>query len=422
MINIDLIGIRYESKVGVQLLMLHSKSCLDRCNHRDAHTCQCDAECEVFGDCCADFQTHCQVNQAFQERVDYKNLSVCTMVYHNEDIDVGYIISKCPSSWTEPIIRSKCNSHSINMHVYDKDGYNYRNIYCALCHNRTIADISFWDIDDDLVKECPSDLSFFSSHLIKEQILPIRGEIFRRCFDLEKCPQTFSNVSIINACSSYVYPERVCLNVIMYFKNPHCAFCNGYDPSTLQQNCYDYDPGGFLGTNIWQFRTFEKSAASFTLICRVDEIADEISKTCRPILCAMGYSLFADKCILDNNTNSINVVSTWNCDEEITFILFRGFQTTRSCIVDNLRRHLNDYDSRMFKQQASAFDDDMWIALKFTNENARKTLRTIRNASHSRILQDLNSCRLNEIEIISTCNRHSHRCSGQWIAGSPSEF
>ena len=142
--------------VGLQLTMSDSTSCSDRCNHDDKHTYQCDTECEVFGDCCVDFNTHCQVNVIpdvttvrknvsahanLRDTVVRKNLSVCTTVYHNKDIEVGYIISNSPSSWSEPIMRSRCSSHSINIHVYDTYGYNYRNIYCAFCHNRTIEDI-----------------------------------------------------------------------------------------------------------------------------------------------------------------------------------------------------------------------------------------------------------------------------------------
>ena len=400
--------------------MTYSTSCLDRCNHRDFHTCQCNAECEVFGDCCADFQTHCHVNQVSKEHVNYKNLSVCTKVYHNDDTDVGYILSKCPPSWLEPIFQYRCSSLSLNMHVYDIEGYNYHNIYCALCHNHTISDISFWDIDEDLVKECPTDLPGDTSQLIKEQISVLRGKIFRRCFDGEKCPQTFSNVSIINACDSYVYPVKECESKAQpSFRNPHCGYCNGYDISKLRQiSCIFSDQGGFLGADMWQFRSSEKSAASLTLNCPVGEIADEISKICRPILCARGYSLIADKCILDNNTDSFNM-SAWNCDEEITFILFRGLQTTVSCVTDKLKRHINDSNPSIFKQQASQFDNDLWSALKFTNKKARNAIHIIRN---SNVLHDLSSCQINELELVSICNGHSHRCSGQWISGSPAEF
>ena len=413
-------GERFEFNDGVTLLMTSSTSCLDRCNHHELHSCQCNAQCEVFGDCCADFQTHCQTNLALEE-IDYqKNLSVCTAVYHYKNTEVAYLICKCPLTWSEPIIRYRCGSHSINMHVYDKDGYNYRNIYCALCNNRTIADISFWDIDSDanLVKKCTTNLYSYSSE-IKSKTFPIRGKIFRICDDSDKCPQTFLNVTIIKACSSYLYPVYSCWLDMAAFRNPHCAICRGYNISDLYRNCKLND---FLGADIWNFRSPEKSAALFTRICPVGEVADEISKTCRPIFCAKGYSLFADKCSLDNNTKNVDVVSTWYCDEEMTFVIFRSFETTRSCVVDKLKRHLNNYDPFTFRQQASKFDDDMWTALKFTNNVARKALHTIRHDVHSKIIHDLRSCNLSEVEIISVCSSDSYKCSGQWISGSPSEF
>ena len=77
---------------------------------------------------------------------------------------------------------------------------------------------------------------------------------------------------------------------------------------------------------------------------------------------------------LDNNTKSINVVGTWDCDEEITFAIFRGDYSIQSCIVNKFECHFESYSSRMFKHQASRFVDDLWIALKFTNKLQEKYL------------------------------------------------
>ena len=401
--------------------MSDSTSCLDRCNHRDKHTCQCDAECKVFGDCCADVQTYCQVN-ATRDMMDVfiakHNLSVCTEVYHTENAEVGYLLGKCPSSWSEPIIRSRCSSHSINMHVYDIDGNNYRNVYCALCHNHSIKDIWFWNIDDNLVAGCPNDINGIAADSVKKETFPLRGKLFRKCFTGDECPETYSNTSVISSCSSYVYPTYICLQPgSIAFKNPHCALCNGYNVSEIALDC-PLDPHtSFLGQGMWQF----KSVTSFKM-CPVGEGLDEISKTCRPVICSTGYSFNGFKCILNNNTESIDIVGTWDCDERITYFLLRGDYPTRSCIVEEFERHFDGYDSHMFKQQASEFDDDLWIALKFTNENARKTLQAIRNESHSNILHDLTSCRLNEIEVISTCSKTNYECNGQWVSGSPTDF
>ena len=405
--------------------MLGSASCLDRCNHGDKQTCQCDAECEVFGDCCADFKTYCQVNSTLDAVVAQKNLSVCTKVYHNENVEVGYLLSKCPSSWSEPIVGSRCRSHSINMHVYDKHGNNYRNIYCALCHNRSVKYIWFWNIYDDLVSECPTDINGIAAASVKKETVPIRGKSFRRCFTGGKCPQTYSNISVVRLCSSYAYPVSRChLNprhLYVEFKNPHCALCNGYVLLRPRENCA-YSRTGFLGQGMWQFSVSDKSIPSLTLPCPDGEGFDEISKVCRPIICSTGYSLNGFKCILNNNTHNLDFMSTLDCKERITYFLFRGDLSTRSCIVEEFESFFKDYDSRMFKQQASEFDDDLWIALKFTNENAREALQTVRNDKNLSILHDLSSCRLNEMEIIYTCSKNDHECNGQWISGSPTDF
>ena len=304
------------------------------------------------------------------------------------------------------------------MHVYDIDGNNYRNIYCALCHNHSIKDIRFWNIDENLVAGCPADINGIAADSVKKQTFPLRGKLFRRCFTGDECPKTFSNTSVISSCSSYAYPTYMCHRPgSTAFKNPHCALCNGYNVSALALDC-PLDPYlAFHGQAIWQF----KSVPSFN-ICPVGEGLDEISKTCRPIICSTGYSFNGFKCILNNNTESMDIVGTWGCDERITHFLFRGDYPTRACAVETFERYFGGYNSRMFKQQASEFEDDLWMALKFINENARKTLQTIRNESHSNILHDLSSCRLHEIEVISTCSKTEYECNGQWVSGNPTDF
>ena len=415
--------------------MASTTSCENRCNHRDEHTCKCDAECEVFGDCCVDFKTHCHVdienNASLHDAVDQKNLSACTTVYNYDKAEVGYMLSECPSSWTEPIIRSRCSSYSINMHVYDINGYNYRNIYCALCHNRTLGDISFWDLDEssDSPHGCPIDYHDFV-YEIPTIKAPVRGGIFRRCFERNQCNETFSNLTIINACSSYVYPVVGCLKFPGIYRNPHCVICSRGRQSELsfKQNCYSNDEGGrgFLAQDMWDFRTPEKTIVSSTTRCAFGEVEDLVLETCRPISCATGFALLAGKCVIDNNTQSVDHVDSWKCNEQVTMIIFRGHQSALSCVYDKLKRNVEDnhYEARIFKHQAAP-GNDMWIAFKLSNESARKTLQTIKNGTNTNmfILRDvLDNCMISEMEIISVCSYETDECSGQWISGSPSDF
>ena len=76
--------------------MRESVSCFYRCDHRDKHTCQCDAECEVFGDCCADFKIYCQVNTTLDAIVTASRMSYWFRRrerYHRPASNV------CPSRW-----------------------------------------------------------------------------------------------------------------------------------------------------------------------------------------------------------------------------------------------------------------------------------------------------------------------------------
>ena len=420
--------------LGVNFLMDSTTSCKNRCNHNDTHTCKCDAECEVFGDCCVDFKTHCHDNYedtpSIHNAVVQKNLSVCTTVYHDHKVDVGWMFSKCPSSWTDPLLRSRCSSHSINMHVYDMNGYNYRNIYCALCHNRTITDIAFWDIDNslDLVQgyRCPTDVTVIK-YTIKTHTYTIHGRNFRKCFVSNQCHETFSNQTIKNACSSFVHRMFDCSKSISY-RNPHCSLCSQIEEQKLQKTCRpDSDSGpetGFLAQDIWGFRTPERPTTSSAIRCSLGEVEDPVLQTCRPIICATGLVFVAGKCILNNNTESVDLVGSLDCKEQVTIIILRGHSSVLTCIDAELNRHVKGYEARTFTHKAS-LGDDMWIAYKFSNESARKILQTFRDESPSNIsiLRDLsNICKMNETEIISVCSQKTEECRGQWISGSPSDF
>ena len=373
--------------------------------------------------CHVDYEDIQSINDAFVQ----KNLSVCTTVYRYHEADPGWMISKCPSSWTEPIVRSRCSSHSINMHVYDMNGYNYRNIYCALCHNRTIDDISFWNVDDnlDLVPGCPTDLTHIKEE-IKRRIHTIHGKNFRKCFVSNHCHPTFSNLTIKSACSSYVYPLFECFKGLSY-RNPHCALCSDIEGQHLSQTCLDDSGTGFLAQDMWNFRTPEKSIASSNVRCSLGEVEDPVLQICRPIICATGNVLVAGKCILSNSTGSADLIDSWDCEEQVALIMFRGHPSVLTCVDAELKRHATGNETRVFKHQAS-LGDDMWIVYKFNDESATKILKSIKNDSHSSkpIIRDLlNNCNINEAEIMNVCSLQGPKigeCSGQWLSGSPSDF
>ena len=215
-----------------------------------------------------------------------------------------------------------------------------------------------------------------------------------------------------------------CLNVL---KTHFIEICSQIEEQNLQQNC-KFDVTGSVVEVMWDFRVPERFIASLTptsaIRCSLGEVEDPELQTCRPIICATGHVFVAGKCILDNNTESVDLVDDWDCEEQVTIIILRGHRTILTCIDTELNRHDKVYESRTFKHQAS-LGDDMWIAYKFSNESARKTLQTFRNKnlSNMSILRDLlNNCNTNEMEIISVCSQKTEECRGQCISGSPSDF
>ena len=131
------------AQITIDVTIEYSDSCEGRCDHRDFATCQCDAECHQFGDCCFDYHVMCgfretEFNQSiFQSWIEPMSYT-CNALPIVGNLQ---LVQGCPSSWKESYMRSRCLFESNGMPVFDKFGYNFRNVFCALCHYRKINQI-----------------------------------------------------------------------------------------------------------------------------------------------------------------------------------------------------------------------------------------------------------------------------------------
>eukprot|EP00058_Branchiostoma_floridae_P026250 XP_002611740.1 hypothetical protein BRAFLDRAFT_98689 [Branchiostoma floridae] len=132
-------------------------SCAGRCRQRaEGHTqtCQCDAHCELFNDCCLDFTETCGALNPGQLPAN----SPFECVTGNEFFGSSYwMVASCPDSWADDVIRSACveappdhgdldNVLSL-VPVSDRlsDVATYRNVFCAICNNVPLTQLVFWD-------------------------------------------------------------------------------------------------------------------------------------------------------------------------------------------------------------------------------------------------------------------------------------
>ena len=236
-----------------------TESCSQRCSNitfhqsiefgSDIHVCSCDKACSsVFMDCCSDYGEKCSTSD--YERADdfvheHRTLMHCetklSIMSGKEVISAGvWMVTQCPSYWSDDDIRTKCQTPSFELKVESYVSYipvfskvsklTYRNKYCALCNNA--SQYEFWNL-----LFFKSLHAWYTSPFEFERFLkvnqgyflglrPSKGQSMRNCYfpnTINSCPNG-TNASSIDACiNGGVGLVRGKGRV---FKNEHCALCH----------------------------------------------------------------------------------------------------------------------------------------------------------------------------------------------------
>ncbi|PIK55931.1 hypothetical protein BSL78_07159 [Apostichopus japonicus] len=124
------------------------KTTLCASNLHSSTRCQCDDLCQYYGDCCFDALEG-------NENPDIVVPSVMELETCQSDGIYGsgyYMISKCPEEFVDSNIRSLCEQVNpddilLNTPATDRnDKKLFRNLYCAICHERIIDNLYFWKL------------------------------------------------------------------------------------------------------------------------------------------------------------------------------------------------------------------------------------------------------------------------------------
>ena len=126
-------------------------SCKGRCvfAHRQGFSCQCDSDCELFKDCCADYRPYCN-HSTSTIKLD-QNLFCCVKT---PTLSNFWAISKCPKEWKSNNISLKCErvpvqitGDNVRCHVpvIGENQTIFYNEYCAECNNARV--LEYFDLE-----------------------------------------------------------------------------------------------------------------------------------------------------------------------------------------------------------------------------------------------------------------------------------
>ncbi|KAK9501411.1 hypothetical protein O3M35_012139 [Rhynocoris fuscipes] len=287
--------------------------------------CYCDKECVKYGDCCID-RTKWPEENYYIDHIP-RSLWTCTPLGNELGI---YLVDGCleESDVSNLCARKPINKdyhYTLDLPVYSaKTGIYYANVFCAICHKDTkklkaiktvlectgsqisleklreegeyLPGLRTWKAGNETCKMIPHDVTLAKHY-------------GRRCIpSIADCPQTWDDFAVRDKCYSY---QQLVKDNSSVFKNPHCALCNGIQPSELHcWQMFDYKvplkhPSLFM---IFDFNWDPNS-------CPIPKsVWDSLNGVCREMPCKDSSCIVndCDKNYLNNNNSN----SSDNCDDE----------------------------------------------------------------------------------------------------------
>ncbi len=238
------------------------------------------------------------------------------------------MVSKCPSSWKDVIIRNHCEAPSVDdsdlmvqlpFASHDNKTTSFRNMYCALCHSLPLSGMRSWQIKVPgiVVQDWKADN--FSVSIIgvinssprvdnrkpNIQFLPT-GFISRGCLPnmIDACPIEYNNQFVISQCRSYMNAVVNPLTKAIY-RNWYCAVCNdGIDRQLNICSSFKVLPPLLFSTPLTAVVDFRETdilhsyfGEEFQAACEENEFLDPFSLRCRVLQCPLGFGYEDGVCV-----------------------------------------------------------------------------------------------------------------------------
>ena len=272
-------------------------SCRNRCTKKQSlgqranldleGRCYCDSDCEMFQDCCADYDDHCSATNMTSRAspdVQWKCVSQGGRDFPNKEISGIWMISSCPKSWRDDQVRSAClqfpdsagRGYEGPVPVTATSGATFKNRFCAQCNGFGSGEITYYDLF--YKKERPDKL-YWHPH----------GSIQRRyCLQLNSsCRLPNISRDIQERCEEGTFRiVRDDNKYRVYFKN---RFCMQWSLGNDQSRKWDCGPKISVLEIVYFVQLFLPSTHSPTALppatiepCSGGEVFDRTSGTCRP--------------------------------------------------------------------------------------------------------------------------------------------
>ncbi|XP_033115248.1 uncharacterized protein LOC117115519 isoform X2 [Anneissia japonica] len=299
----------------------------------DSYTCGCDAACEYYDDCCYDYSSCGLGLFNFTPPTTDPNQIKC--VRGDSNYENGYFaIATCKNESSVNFeVKGKCENPDINdvissIIVSDTKDAIYRNIFCAICNDVPINEVTAWEttfncdiwnaIQTGSIEPSakPTEIPF-EVHQIDVSVscpnfnsTPPSGKTDSRRHCRSRvthgCNEFYTDQSVINACNTG-YNAVVCIDNVNVYRNPHCAICNFYPfylcylPDDIDPTISDLTPltiiMDFSAQNSMIVSSKFGSYVTTAVKCATGEVFDPFTNQCLQLTCNAGFTLHGSRCV-----------------------------------------------------------------------------------------------------------------------------
>ena len=226
---------------------------------------------------------------------------------------------KCAENWTDiDGINRLCEDRQIITPetvtaLYSTTGKLYRNKYCAECNYISLNEVTFIKLDAN----CPvRDINRIQRNATKKELLEY---VYQMCSLTYQLPDTtplhvvtgnicHDNEKVIDyckygsqrekesLCEAYSSPVNATLsnNKSAVYKNIHCAECQGL--SVIKTSCPISDSRFSPDVSMKMLLDITSGVSEISNGCDDDQVYDEISKTCREVICPPMFQRVKNGC------------------------------------------------------------------------------------------------------------------------------
>ena len=330
--------------------------------------CGCDADCEIYKDCCQGWRDCINSRQPTVPGSSYPPFQCHDVSIFAFNPEYYWMVSECPADWPDIEVESNCvcdrNDREFPPVTEVTTGFVYRNEFCAACNG--VVDVSVWGYDLSCDHELQVLIEQNDSFVVNEDVLiqyctPVRFRIpsvnrqpqsgtlpVRECFpSTSGClpldqVQNRTNITMTEynefqtRCNEDVVQQLVFGNELFPLRNQYCALCNALDVYCFQIASGVVDtvapPFPFsatldiFGTGQIIVRS-EVITTNITVTCPQSQVYDPFTEMCRQtLLCDSGSigGCSESECINGSLLNLTRSVDEFTYLKNSSAILYNG--------------------------------------------------------------------------------------------------